>query len=442
MSSIRAGSVLVAALGVCVLLPDSALADQHGRAAASVATHRVQRAPGKVADYWTARRMRRAEPLEIVIGRGGEARRSPAPRTRSAREPRSHVSYTSSEVTNPEAAGNRTNGVVFFHDPVVNDDFRCSGTAIDAPNRSLVLTAGHCVYFGQFVTKWIFRPGYHDGSSPFGTWTAKQLLAPGGWTSSFDCPEDPENNCPNFDFDVGMAVTFEKGGEGLENAVGARGIAFNQPRNATYSAYGYPAEPNLLVVPPQYFGAPTPLGPFGEKQWRCVSPYAGDDSPDRLRGGPAPMRIGCDMTGGSSGGGWVVGNDVRGLNSYGYSDQPEHLYGPYFGTEVKCLYQDASGQPPPAVDTVLLKHPKKKGRKRRATFRFAVDGSGADLECTQFGFQCRLDDRAWKDCSSGQITYPHVGRRKHVFRVRATEAEGNAEDEPARFKFKVKRRRG
>ena len=35
---------------------------------------------------------------------------------------------------------------------------------------------------------------------------------------------------------------------------------------------------------------------------------------------PPTMGIGCDMTGGSSGGGWVVGNDVLSVNSYGYSN--------------------------------------------------------------------------------------------------------------------------
>jgi V8-like Glu-specific endopeptidase len=428
--SIRAGLVfLTATLAVAVFVPTAVAGDAGKSSANSVATHHVQRAPGKVADYWTPRRMRRAKPLGIVVDRSGKIRRSSAEGGSSTKQPRSHIAYTSSEVTNPEAAGNRTNGIVFFHDPTDGTDYQCSGTAIDAQNRSLVLTAAHCVFYGEFVTNWIFEPGYHDGSTPFGTWTAKQLTVPRGWATSFDCPAIPDD-CPNFDFDVGTAVTFTKGsGQGVQDAVGARAIAFNQPRNQTYHAYGYPAVPNPFTL--RLFD--------GEKQWRCDSPYGGDDVPDE-RGGPAPMRIGCDMTSGSSGGSWVVGNTVQGLNSYGLLAQPEHMYGPHFGTTAKCVYIESSGQVAPAVDTELVKHPKHKKRKRRAKFAFEVAG-GPNAECVQFGFECRLDHRHWEDCSSGQITYRKLARHRHVFRVRALDTHGNVDGTPARFKFKVKKRK-
>jgi hypothetical protein len=399
----------------------------------------VQREPGKIADYWTARRMRRAEPLEVVFSRSGTARSSAPGAVRATKQPKSHIDYTSSQVTNPEAEGNRTNGRVFAHSPI-DGDYACSATAVDAANRSLVITAGHCVFDGKFATKWIFVPGYHDGLAPFGEWTAKQLLAPQGWVDSIDCnPPGPFEGCANFDYDLGAAVTATTaGGGGVEDAVGARGIAFNQPRNQTYHAYGYPAVPNLLVIPPR-----TALDFNGEKLWRCDSPYGGDDTADP-RGGPAPMRIGCDMTSGSSGGGWVAGNAVEGLNSYGYSDQPTHGYGPYFGTAAECLYFDASGLEPPSADTRLLKHPKHKSRKRKANFKFTVAGGpGAYLACRQFSFQCRLDGDAWKDCSSGHVSYRKLKRRrKHVFRVRAVDVKGKAHGTPTKFSFKVKKKGG
>ncbi len=58
---------------------------------------------------------------------------------------------------------------------------------------------------------------------------------------------------------------------------------------------------------------------------------------------PPTMGIGCDMTGGSSGGGWVVGNDVLSVNSYGYSNQPNVMYGPYQGSVAQQLYTSAAG---------------------------------------------------------------------------------------------------
>jgi Ca2+-binding RTX toxin-like protein len=50
------------------------------------------------------------------------------------------------------------------------------------------------------------------------------------------------------------------------------------------------------------------------------------------------------MSGGSSGGGWVgADGSVIGLTSYGYAADFNHLYGPYFGSEARDLYEAASG---------------------------------------------------------------------------------------------------
>ena len=42
-------------------------------------------------------------------------------------------------------------------------------------------------------------------------------------------------------------------------------------------------------------------------------------------------------------GGWVVGNDVLSVNSYGYSNQPNVMYGPYQGSVAQQLYTSAAG---------------------------------------------------------------------------------------------------
>jgi hypothetical protein len=415
------------ALAACSAGASAAEPGSGERPSASISSHDVEGTPGQITDYWTARRMRRADPISIEMRRSGQARRLSGTSQGSIKQPRSHIPFTLTEIANPEAEVNRTNGRVFFHDPVDGNNYRCSGTAIDAANRSLVLTAGHCTFYGEFMTNWMFVPGYHDHVEPYGRWAATQLSAPSGWTGSFDCPGVPDD-CPNFNYDMGMAMTaVDGGGQGVEDVVGARGIAFNQPRNPapqSYVASGYPVVPNP---------------PFdGESLWTCDSPYGGDDAPDS-RGGPAPMFIGCSMGGGSSGGGWVVGNAVQGLNSYGYDSdlEADHLYGPYFGIAAKCLYGDTSGQPPPPVDTVLLKHPKRKTRKRSAKFRFAA--SGPDLDCVQ-GFQCTLG-KLLQGCASGEITYKKLKRRKrYTFEAAALDAAGNPDGTPATYKFKVKRK--
>ena len=126
-------------------------------------------------------------------------------------------------------------------------------------------------------------------------------------------------------------------GRGLEDLIGARGIAFNQTRNQTFEAYGYPAEDgNTILLPPNF---------DGERLWLCRAPRSANDSP-APGAGPETMEIGCDMTGGSSGGAWVIGNElVNSVTSYGYQFDVGHLYGPYFGTTAEELYAQASGPP-------------------------------------------------------------------------------------------------
>jgi len=172
-----------------------------------------------------------------------------------------------------------TNGKVFFTEGGLN--YVCSGTALLSGNKSVVWTAGHCVNdgAGTFVTNWAFVPAYADGSAPYGTWTARRLLTTSGWT-------------------------------------------FNYPRQQTYVSHGYPAAP-----------------PFnGERLYTCTSPLQYDDT----SANPPTMGIDCDMTGGSSGGGWTVHGSLESVNSYGYTTLPNVMFGPYQGTVSQSLYTQAS----------------------------------------------------------------------------------------------------
>jgi len=47
------------------------------------------------------------------------------------------------------------------------------------------------------------------------------------------------------------------------------------------------------------------------------------------------MGVGCDMTGGSSGGAWVLRGNVVSVNSYG---PPNVMFGPYQGPAAAALY--------------------------------------------------------------------------------------------------------
>jgi V8-like Glu-specific endopeptidase len=201
----------------------------------------------------------------------------------------------------------------------------CSGTVVESNSHSLVWTAGHCVddaeSGGGFASNWLFVPGYRAGDKPYGEWPAKQLQTTDGWRTAANS---------RVDFGA-VTVTRDADGRGVEDVVGARGIAFGKPRPNSVTAFGYPAEPTLFE----------PLFD-GERLYTCDSAITASDNPPG--NGPLTMQIDCDMSGGSSGGGWVdADGDVVGLTSYGYAADFSHLYGPYFGATGRDLSEQASG---------------------------------------------------------------------------------------------------
>ncbi len=81
--------------------------------------------------------------------------------------------------------------------------------------------------------------------------------------------------------------------------------------------------------------------------------------------------------------------------------------------------------------TTIKKKPPKKTAKRTARFKVHSSEPGSS-------FACRLDRKPWKPCRRSQ-RYRHLKRGRHVFRVRATDAAGNTDRTPAKYRWKVKR---
>lgn len=260
--------------------------------------------PQAARGYWTPARMRSTPPLP-------ESRRR-------ASEPEASASAVAEAIPDPTASGTSQNGAVFI---VTSSGLRgrCSGTAVEAGNRSLVVTAGHCVHdFGHWLRgRWIFVPGYHYGQRPLGTFAARWLGTTPQWLHR-----------ENENFDVGMAVVSRnERGQRLGDVVDADGIAWGLSRRQIFDVYGYPVEE-----------------PFdGATLQRCPqTPYEGHDFLSFLTTGPLDLAVECDLTPGSSGGGWVIrGDTLNGVTSSGYSDNPGTTYGPYFGSAVARLYREA-----------------------------------------------------------------------------------------------------
>jgi hypothetical protein len=87
-----------------------------------------------------------------------------------------------------------------------------------------------------------------------------------------------------------------------------------------------------------------------------------------------------------------------------------------------------------APNTTLTKKPQKQFFKQKVKFKFSSNEAGAKL-------QCKLDNRGWQKCSSPYRF--NVKPRWHILQVRATDAAGNMEAKPAKYRFKrVQRRHG
>jgi len=239
-------------------------------------------------------------------------------------------------------------GKVFFDSP--EGTMVCSATVVEDPahpgKSNMVWTAGHCVHAGKsggWYRNLAFVPSYNDQGmqaaelesaakeevAPYGVWwadwaqTSDQWIAQGGATGG---------DGASYDFAV-IHVTPEKGGTGksLEETVGSA-----LPVN-----FGAPAVPQVESITATGYPAAAPFD--GQTLYQC------QDRPGRLSinaSDPTMYRIGCTMTGGSSGGGWVatgadgepalVSNTSIGPVSAGW------LAGPRLGEVAKSVYDSVS----------------------------------------------------------------------------------------------------
>jgi hypothetical protein len=264
----------------------------------------------------------------------------------------------------------------------------CSGTVVSSPRRNLILSAGHCVFDAEvnheYATDLIFIPGYRKdpgaetGNAPFGIWDADRIYTLNGWING---------GGGGFAYDIG-AVELEAGGSHasqIETELGARGVAFNQSAERSWQILGYPSHPDSTE--PNGYGDPADPQPGdydGGRLIGCNASYAGVDTADSLMATP------CYMRQGASGGGWVTNGFVTSVTSHVFAACPaDYSYcgfvmGPYFGGAAQNLYNEASGQTPPAAPpaanpttpppsstaTVKKVCKKKKKRKRKRKCRF------------------------------------------------------------------------
>ena len=316
-------------------------------AVASPVVHDLGPGAAKAArDYWTPKRMREARNLDVLRAASPEQLASPgigalsapgatppAPATidpASSRPPRPPAAVPgAARITAPPFMTGQVDPAAMTTYPYSANGrlvgsfrriggYSCSATVVNSGSRSVILTAGHCVH--DINVGWarhvMFVPAYLDDARPYGTWSARRLVATKGWIRS-----------ENFHGDY-AAVKLDTSPGVIGDVVGEEGLAWNLPREQLFQAIGYPFN-------------------RGDTQlmWNCVSGTAGPDPLDRSRG-KADTGIGCDMGGGSSGGGWTIrdtsgGTFVNGVTSYGYKRLKNILFSPYLTGKVNGIVNQA-----------------------------------------------------------------------------------------------------
>lgn len=209
----------------------------------------------------------------------------------------------------------------------------CSATVVTSANRSTLITAGHCVYNpdpdqngvvsgnGYWHESLYFCPGYEYGCQ-LGIWYARQLATTNSWFYGY-------GSARSYDFrdDVAVVLVSPNSSGYVVDRVGAQGITFNAGTRLNRTALGYPAADHRF---PEY-------SYNGEDLIWC----GGRDTNDTYYVGT--MWLPCTMTGGSSGGPWLINANAQWLgyvNSVNSHKPYGGLYmnGPYFDSAESSLY--------------------------------------------------------------------------------------------------------
>ncbi|MEW1748972.1 trypsin-like serine peptidase [Streptomyces angustmyceticus] len=210
----------------------------------------------------------------------------------------------------------KTVGRLFFVNADGADSW-CTATAVRSANRSVVMTAGHCVRrpaspFNTHVDL-VFVPGYHKGAQPYGAFPVRAALAPRTWA------EDGVNDV------AALAVDADAKGRRLTDVVGGQAVAFRRPVGGRTVAFGYPA------TRPQR----------GEELLQCTG--------TTVRAPGDEQSVPCDLGGGASGGPWLTDLDAAtgqgvlvSVNSHGNGlSDSTHMYGPMLGDVAEQVYKRA-----------------------------------------------------------------------------------------------------
>ncbi|REE96005.1 trypsin-like serine peptidase [Thermomonospora umbrina] len=289
--------------------------------------------------YWTKERMASAKPVPLpktVTAAAASVAVADAPLQEVPAAPVGDTVATSGGVSTSAVTNTkqwpylktgiaRTTGRIYFVKG--GDNYVCSGTVVNAPNRRTVWTAGHCLHGGGPGGTWhknvMFAPGYRDGRFPGGRWTARFRVAGTAWTKN-------RNLNYRYAHDLAAFTVWDWKGQRIQGRTGGQGISWGyKSRNYFMRAFGYP----VVYLPS---GKRTQ----GHRLYYCTGNTRGIRFHSQA---PTSLQLPCTMGGGASGGSWLYGMNskgwgrVAGVNST-HSTRDNRMFSPYQGRLAADIY--------------------------------------------------------------------------------------------------------
>jgi hypothetical protein len=285
-------------------------------------------------EFWTHARVAKAQPRDFVYDPASR-RFVPSENAKPAGPGGGGGSTTVTGASwNSGGKVKATTGKVLF--AMGSSYYVCSASTAGPADdgASVVLTAAHCVYDndpgGGFATNWVFIPDYDAQPAPLSTSSSSYCndTKYGCWSAAAMKVHTTFMNAGGFNstaipFDFAF-VRLNAGGKAnaeADSVVGAQDIAFTTVTGQHAYAFGYPASGRYR----------------GNDLVYCAGILGTDPSQSNRT-----YRLGCDMTGGSSGGPWLTGfangaGTLSSVNSYGYSGV-KNMYGPKLNSDANTLY--------------------------------------------------------------------------------------------------------
>ncbi|MGW2710619.1 trypsin-like serine peptidase [Streptomyces sp. NPDC001356] len=192
----------------------------------------------------------------------------------------------------------------------------CTGTVVNSESEVLVLTAAHCLHDGpggSWTRNQVFYPGFHDGSAPYGAFTAWNIGTSSAWSTGTK---------PDYEHDYGMLVVNDNAsGQTPLEAAGGYQMASDMRTGEQVSLIGYSGPPY-----------------DGNHQELCQDLVEPTVPPLNM------WQVECpNMTPGSSGGPWLLDYDydtgtgyIGGLNSI--NDTGDFMASPRFDSAMQAFY--------------------------------------------------------------------------------------------------------